>query len=168
MIIFTAAFLVAPMRGHALFRHLVHFSGADLHLHVFAAGPDDRSVQGLIAVILGAGDVIVELTGNGRPAAVDKAQHRVAFGHRIHDDAEAMHIVDFFEGDALALHFAPDGVNVLGSAADIGFDPGLVKLPPYLPLHQSDESFPGFTPLRQRCLQLLIDFGVQIAKRKVF
>ena len=41
----AAAFLVAPVRGHAVLGMLVHVAGADLHFERLAFGPDDGGVQ---------------------------------------------------------------------------------------------------------------------------
>ena len=41
----TAAFLVAPVRGHAQFGLRVHLASADLHLHGFTLRPDHRGMQ---------------------------------------------------------------------------------------------------------------------------
>ncbi len=59
-----AAFLVAPMRGHAQFSVFVHFHGADLHLDDPSFRSDHGGMQGAIVVAFGIGDVIVKFTGN--------------------------------------------------------------------------------------------------------
>ena len=61
------ALLVAPVGGHPVLRVLVHLVGADLHLEGLAFGADQRGVQGLVAVGLGGGDVVVELPGDVSP-----------------------------------------------------------------------------------------------------
>ena len=64
-----SAFLIAPMRGHAQFRKFMHGLGADLNFDAVALFIQNHGMQGLIAVFLGIGDIIVKFLGNVLPAS---------------------------------------------------------------------------------------------------
>ena len=68
-----AALLVAPVRGHAVLGHPVHFPGANLNFkgegHLPAA--DHRGVQLWYMFALGTRDVILEASGHLVPQRVD-------------------------------------------------------------------------------------------------
>ena len=68
------AFLVAPVRGDAVFGMLVHLARADLHLERLALRADHRRVQRAIVVGLRLRDVIVELAR--RAASTDDGRCR--------------------------------------------------------------------------------------------
>jgi hypothetical protein len=119
-LIFAPALLVTPVGGHPEFRELVHRPGPDLDFDHFALGSDDRGVQGLIAIVLGVGDVVVELARKMRPVVVDDAQHRVAGGKLINDDSGRAQVGEFLECELLLLHLVPDAVDVLRAAVDAG------------------------------------------------
>ena len=55
------------MRRYTQFRMLMHVVGTDLHLHGFALGADDRTVNGLIIIFLRGGDIVVEFAGDVLP-----------------------------------------------------------------------------------------------------
>ena len=56
---------------------------------------------------------------------MDDAKRGVAVGDLVDEHADGMHVVDLVEARVLALHLSPDAADVLGPAADIGFDLGL-------------------------------------------
>ena len=97
-------------------RHLVHLVGPDLDLERLAVERDDRGVQRLVEVVLGHGDVVVELAGDRAPDAVDDAQRRVAVADLVDEHADGVDVVDLAELRALALHLLPDAVDVLRPA----------------------------------------------------
>ena len=76
-------------------------------------------MQRLVAVFLGVGNVVVKLVGNVVPAGVDNPQYGVAVGDFRHQNTHGAHVVYLGEIDPLALHFAPDGVDMLGPAAHV-------------------------------------------------
>ena len=114
------ALLVAPMRGNAVFRHFVHFPGADLYFDAQLARPDHRGVERAIAVALAHRDVILETPGHHRPLGVDNPQRLVA-GRNIADDhAKGHHIGQLLERHMVALHLVPDGIGGLFAARYLG------------------------------------------------
>ena len=64
------AILVEPVRGNAFLGNVVHLAGADLDLDRRAEGADEGGVQGLVAIGLGNGNVVLELAGNRLEQAV--------------------------------------------------------------------------------------------------
>ena len=119
------AFFVAPVGGDAVFGDAVHIPGADLHLEGDAVVRDQGGVDGLVHVLLGHGDVVLEAAGNRLPHGVDDAQTLIALPHRVHDDADGVEIEDLGQLFFLPLHFPQDAVIILGAAGDLAFDAGV-------------------------------------------
>jgi hypothetical protein len=51
------------VRGHTELGILMHLLGTDLDLHRLALGPHHHGVDGLVAIGLGVGDIVVKLAG---------------------------------------------------------------------------------------------------------
>src|SRR5713101_1991148 len=96
---------VFPVRGDAFLRDAVHFLRADLHLERLAA-VEHGSVQRLIKIRPGNGDVILEPPGDGAPDVVDNAEGRVTIALRIGDHAHGEQIVNLAKANFLAHDFA--------------------------------------------------------------
>ena len=119
----TGALLVTPVGGDAVLGHLVHVAGLDLHLQGMTAIAVNGGVQGLVHVLLGGGDVIVELAGYGVPHTVGHAQGGVAVGDIIDDYAqgvEVMNVAQFLAVGFVLLHLLVDGIDTLGPAVHLG------------------------------------------------
>src|SRR3546814_11510121 len=99
-----AVLLVYPVGSDAVFGHLVHVVGADLHLDAVALGPDDRRVQRAVAVRLGRRDEVLEAAGHHVIAAVQQAERMVAVTQRADDDTKCHAVGKLLEGDVLARH----------------------------------------------------------------
>jgi len=108
-------FLVVPMGGNPLFRHTMHFFGADLKFHRNTFRTDHRGVQGLIHVGLGDGNKVLDPPGDGLPDAVEKAQNPVAVQLGIRDDPDAHQIIDLVERDLLQRHLSINAIDMLVS-----------------------------------------------------
>ncbi len=76
-----AVSLVEPVRRDAVLGGAVHLLGADLHLEQLAAGPEDGGVERLVAVRLGACDVVLDALLQRRPDVMDDAEHVIALRH---------------------------------------------------------------------------------------
>ena len=114
--------LVHPVRGDAGLRHALHVLGADLYLDGAAVGAEQHRVQGLVAVGLGDGDVVLEAPRHGLVDVVHHAQHAVAGVHLVDHDAETVHVGDLVEAEALVAHLVVDAIKVLLAALDGGLD----------------------------------------------
>ena len=73
-------------------------------------------MQGLVEIILGGGNVIVELVGNWPPVGVDDAQGGVTGSHIRDDQPDAAHIPHQVEGFTFFDHFLINGIDMLGSS----------------------------------------------------
>lgn len=124
-------------------------------------------MQGAIAVFLGVGDVVVELLGNVPPQGVDDTQRGVAVAHFRHQHAHGAYVVDLAEGQALALHFAPDRIDVFGAAADVGVHAGGLQLGTQLAHHVGDKALTVEPPLMQQRRNLFVLIGLEVAKGQV-
>lgn len=160
--------LVAPVGAHPELGLLVHGEGADLDLQHLALRAEHRGMQRLVAVLLGVGDVVVELVGHVMPARVDDAQHRVAVAHLGHQDTHRADVVDLGEVDALALHLPPDRVDVLGAAIDLVAADALRRHQRLEGLdHLADVAVAVLAPLGQLAGDGLVVLVVQVAKGEV-
>jgi len=118
------AFLVAPVRGHAVFGMLVHVERADLDFNRLIARADHGRVQALVMVALGLGDIVVKFARNRLPEVMDDAEYGVTVAHRIDQHAHRAHIVNLGKIDLLLLHLFPDAVDVLGATHQVSLDAG--------------------------------------------
>ncbi len=159
--------LVTPVRADAQLGFLVHGMGADLHFQHLAVGADHRGVQRAVAVLLGVGDVVVELLGNVPPEGVHDAQRGVAVADFRDQHAHRTDVVDLAELQALALHLPPDRIDVLGAPADVGLDPGGGQLGAQLVHHRGDVLLAIQAPLVQQLGDLLVLLGLEVAERQV-
>ena len=73
-------------------------------------------MQGLVAVGLGNGDVILEAAGDRGEIVVHRTQYPVTGIHPVDDDAKTEHIHDVGKGFVLFLHLGIDAVQVLLAA----------------------------------------------------
>ncbi|RMS15574.1 hypothetical protein ALP72_05645 [Pseudomonas coronafaciens pv. coronafaciens] len=165
---FDVGALVAPVRADAQLGFFVHGVGADLHLQHLAFRADDRGVQRAIAIFLGVGDVIVELLRNMPPQRMHNPQRGVAVAHFRDQHAQGTHVVDLAERQALALHFAPDGIDVFRPTADVGRHAGRLQLVVELGHDFADEALAVQPALVQQLGDLLVLVGLEVAERQVF
>ena len=101
---------------------MMHVARAELEFNRRAVGTDQRGVQGLVAVHLGDGDVVLELAGHRAEQLVQRAQRQIALGQRMDHDAEAVDVQHVRERLLLVDHLAVDAEQGLFAAADLGFD----------------------------------------------
>ena len=165
--VLPAALLVAPVGGHPVLGEGMHGFGADLDLHRPALLSQHHGMQGLVAVILGIGDVIVEFLGDVQPAPVDQAQDGIAGGHVVHDDPHRVQVVELLQGHFLAHHLPVDAVDVLGPAEHPGMDAGFVQFLPEFVYEVVDEAFALGPVGRQGLGQPPILLGVEVAEGQV-
>lgn len=159
--------LVAPVGADPQLSLFVHRVGTDLHFQHLALRADDRRVQRAVTVLLGVGDVVVELFRNVPPQGVDDPQRGVAVAHFRDQHAHRAHIVDLAELQALALHFAPDRIDVFGPAADVGVDAGGLQFVLQLVHHIGDEALTIEAPLVQQLGDLLVLLRLQVTEGQV-
>mmetsp|Transcript_32615 Transcript_32615/g.71256 ORF Transcript_32615/g.71256 Transcript_32615/m.71256 type:complete len:602 (-) Transcript_32615:1045-2850(-) len=147
------ALLIAPVRRHPVLRHLVHALRADLHLQRAAVGHHQHGVQALVAVRLGAADVVLGLLRP--PQAVDRLQHLVALRLVAHHHADGAHVEHLLQLLALLPHLLRHAEHVLVAAGDVTeAHPALLERA----LHRRDVPQHGLrvAPLRQRGGQLAV------------
>ena len=119
------------MRRDAVFGQLVHFLSAYLYLHRVAVLGNDGGVDGLVQVVLGVGNVVVELAGHRTPVSVNDSKSGVAVLYAVHQHAQREQVVYVVQG--LVLRYVPGNlvvnrVDVLGPTSDIRADLRLVHL----------------------------------------
>ena len=113
------ALFVLPVRGDAVFGDLVHLFGANLDLERDAVRTDDGGVERLVHVRLGRADIVLETAQNGTVKVVDDAEHVVAVGHGVDDDAEREEVEHLVHRLILRVHLAVDAVGMLHAAVDL-------------------------------------------------
>ncbi len=101
------------MGGDAGFGHMVHVLGADLKLHRRAVGPDQRRVQGLVAVDFGNRDVVLELARHGLVETVQRTQRQITLRRCVDHDAKAIDVEHLRKRKPLVGHFSVDAIHGL-------------------------------------------------------
>ena len=86
-----------------------------------------HSVQRLISVGLGDGDVVLEFPGHRFIEAVHHTQSAVAVIDRVDDQTEGKDIHDLRKGLPLGFHLVVDAVEVFFSSHDSGSQPLAVQ-----------------------------------------
>src|SRR5690606_26764822 len=104
---------VAPVSGNAVFGGRVLLRRAHLLLTCPGVLQKHRHVQRLVEVLLGRGNVVVKLTGDGPPRLVDDGKYLIACKNVRHNDPDGAHIKYLIEREPFALHLLPDTVDVL-------------------------------------------------------
>ena len=110
---FAGVDFVKPMRCHPRLGDQVHSLGAHLKLDVDARWTDQRGVQGLVAVDLGNGDVVLEPARHRFVELVQQPQGGVAVGGLRHEYAKAIHISHLSKTQVLVVHLAVNGIQRL-------------------------------------------------------
>ncbi len=98
----------------------MHLFGADLDFNRFTARPQNHGMDRLIAVRLRIGDVIVKLIRHVTVMGVNNPQCGVAVLQTLGNDTHGAHIEQLIKGEMLFLHFAPDAVDMLRTAINLG------------------------------------------------
>ena len=104
------------MRRHTHFRVIMHDLGANLNLDRSACRVAHNGVQGLVAVGLGSGYVVVKLLRQLCELAVHPTEGGVTIRNRTHHDAQRPDVVDLIKAQRLAAHLLHDAVDVFGPA----------------------------------------------------
>ncbi|CFN99575.1 Uncharacterised protein [Bordetella pertussis] len=159
--------LVEPVRGHAFLGDVVHVARAELELHRRAIRTHQRGVQGLVAVDLGDGDVVLELARHGPVQLVQRAQRQVALGQGMDDDAETVDIQDFGKRFLLFGHLAVDAVQRLLAAGHLGLDAGGRQRRAHGVLDLADDFAPVAAGRQHGAIQYLVAVGVHRREAQV-
>ena len=102
------------------------------------------------------------------PQTVHQAQGGVTILYLGHEDTHRPNIVHLGETDSLALHFAPDTVNVLGTALYLNFQPGVVQRQRQLVSSLGYELIALSALAIQQTCNFAIGVTVDIAERQIF
>ncbi len=158
---------VSPVGGDSILRHAVHLPGADLDLQRVPLRPHHRRVEGLIHVVLGHGDVVIELASDGTPQRMHYPQGSVAVLDVVYDHPRPVHVVDTIEVPALLLHLLIDAGDVLPAPRDLGLDTFLYQAPLQRLHHTLDVPFAIRLMLSQQSHYLAIGVRLQIPQGQV-
>ena len=113
------SFFIGPVGGHSVLSDLMQFKGLDLHFQGRPAVADHGCVQGLVHVLFGIANVVVELPGNGVPELVDHAQCLVTVRGFVDQNPQSEEVVDIAELLSLRLvllHLEVCAVDAFGTA----------------------------------------------------
>ncbi len=98
-------------------------------------------MQRLVEIVARDGDEVLDAPRHRAPLIVNDAQHGVAIGFRLRNDAQRQHVVDLVHRDALPLQLLPDAVKPLDAGFHLGLDLGFLQLLPDDGLHLSQKRF---------------------------
>jgi len=146
----------------------IHFIGANLDFNDLSLWADHGSMQGLVVITLGHGDVIIELTRYGRPKRVHQSQYAVTTGYVIDKNPHCPDIKQLMKIQTLALHLPPDAKYVLGTAFYFTFyTGGINRFSQFLNKH-ADEVFTVSASLSDKRRYTAVIFWLIVAKGQVF
>ena len=103
------------MGGNAVLGYFMHFACADLHFNR-PMTPNHSGMQRLVTVGFGQADVVLEASGDRPEGVVHNGEGAVTGLHRWSHDPHRSHIKYFVEFLFLALHLAPDAIEVFGAS----------------------------------------------------
>ena len=81
-------FVVIKTGGKTTFGVFVHFVGPNLKFDDAFVFSDDGSMNGLVAVLFGHGNVILNTAAHRHVKGVDNAENQITVGDVVYDDAE--------------------------------------------------------------------------------
>src|SRR5438552_3302124 len=163
-----AVFLVEPMRGDTIFRRAMHIARADLDFVQLPTRTKDGGVERLVAVRLGARDVVLDALLERRPGVVDDAEHVVAVGDRVHQHADREQIVNLLERLAALLHLLEDRPEVLGPSHDLPpGDPGPAQFLGERRAHALDRAITLYAARLHLSRQLLVVIRLEVLERQI-
>ena len=116
------AILVQPVRGNAVFGDVMHALRADLNFYRGTVRADQRGMQRLIAIFLGDGNIVLELSRHRFVQAVQCTKRQITGRRVTNDDAESVDIEHLREAQALLDHFSIDRIQAFFAAEHSGFD----------------------------------------------
>ena len=155
--------LIFPVGGNPVLGRVVHLPRADLHFKGDALLADDGSVQGLVHIGLGGGDIILKAPGDRFIHIVDNTQAVITVDHRIHNDPHGKNVIDLIKVMILHVHLAVDAVHALDAALDMGALDGLENAARDALLNLLKIFAVGLPHIPQRLLNIPIADRVQIA-----
>ena len=79
-------------------------------------------MQGLVAVILGVGNIVIEFVRDMLPGSMHNAEHYIAISYRINQNSHRTHVKQFVEFQVLFLHLAPDTHDMFDPPFNIRLD----------------------------------------------
>ncbi len=97
LVIGLITLFIMPVSGDTGLGHLIHITGSNLNLDSFPHGTDDRGMQRLVHIRLGATDIILEFGIDGFPQGMDNSQGFITMGNRVQNDSECKNIVNLFK-----------------------------------------------------------------------
>ena len=145
----------------------VHLVRADLHFERLAFRTDHRGVQRLVLVAFRARDVVVKLTGDVRPQRVHDTKRRITGGEIIDQHAQRAHVVEFGKFQPLALHLAPDRIDVFRPSGDIGLDARVRKRVDELSFGLFDPGLATTAAFVEQARDAPVDVWLQVTEREI-
>ncbi|GBF29334.1 hypothetical protein MnTg03_00905 [bacterium MnTg03] len=79
-------------------------------------------MQGLVAVFLGVGNIVIEFVRDMLPGSMHNAEHYITIGYRINQNSHRAQVKQLVELQVLFLHLAPDTNNMFDPPFNIRLD----------------------------------------------
>ncbi len=115
-------FVIIETGGKSTFGIFVHFSSANLELDDFLGRGDDSGVEGLITVLFGDGDVVLDASVHGSIEGMKKTHGEIARGDVGNDNAESGEVVDFSHVLVVFGELLVERINGFDAAGDFEID----------------------------------------------
>ena len=125
-------------------------------------------MDGLVSVGFAIGNIVLETTRHGFPKLMDVAQHGIDITVSAQNATNGNQIVDLIKPLLLVLHFAVDGVNMLGTTINLPMQIALTRVGFNLVDNFLYQSFPLSTLLLHHVGDFIKFRRIEIAERQVF
>ena len=124
-------------------------------------------MEGLVHIGFRHSNVILETVGQRLPQRVGNAQHRIALGNGIHNDAHRIEVVNLGQILIVPFHFFVNAVEMLGPAGDGSFNASFFDVVVEHPHGIIDDFLPGLPLLLHLPHQVIVFLRVQVMKTEI-
>ena len=100
----------------------MHLAGTDLNFDRLAAGTKHDGMNGLVAIGLRVGDVIIKLIRQMAVVSMHYPQRGIAVLQALGDNPHRPHVKQLVESEMFFLHFAPDAIDMLRTTVNLSLD----------------------------------------------
>ena len=138
----------------------MHFPGFNLHFKGFPSLTQQGSMQGLIHIRLGGGNIVLKSSGKGFPHSMDYTQNPITFSDFTDYDTNSYFIIYLVYILLLFNHFFINTIDILGSPCYIGSNTYLIQAFLYLLYNVMNVFFPLFTFFLKPFGNFIIHFRV--------
>lgn len=159
--------IIIEAGGKPMFGVIVHFVGANLKFDNFLFGGNDGGVEGLVAVLFGHSDVVLDAATHWGVERVDDTEDEVAIGNIVNNNAESGEVVDGVNV-LVALHeFFVERIDGFDATIHFKFNFFFFEMGADFLFDFMESFFSGLVAFFDEILEVEVAFGVDIRERDI-